>query len=256
MITLKVDLESTKNYGMSIYKGSDSNFYMFSDCGDLLYKPKKTYWISVNEVWEFAIGTFKLNEDRIITQTQEYFEKYYVCDKAAYGESLNIPHKTFTVTNNKTLLVVKAENKPDSVSWGDLCTTLKDFEVVDLAAPPLKETSEETYTGINGTRFNIPHLKIQLEQGSIIYPRQNKRARCKVDGDGYVLLEKDIFLPKHYLTPEVEWVLEGNEAATNIKVEQYGNKPLVDNFLEKQTEEVITLLLSACSKLIDLQKGK
>lgn len=88
MITLKVDLESTQNYGMSIYKGDDSNFYMFNDCGDLLYKPKKTYGVKLEEVWEFAIGTFKLNEDRIITQTQEYFEKYYVCDKAAYEESL------------------------------------------------------------------------------------------------------------------------------------------------------------------------
>jgi hypothetical protein len=88
MITLKLDLESTENYGMPIYKGDDSNFYMFNDCGDLVYKDKKTYGVKVNEVWKFSIGAFKINEDKIITQTQEYHDKYYVCDKAAYEESL------------------------------------------------------------------------------------------------------------------------------------------------------------------------
>jgi len=85
MITLKVDLESTQNYGMSIYKGDDSNFYMFNGDGDILYTGKT---VEETHVWEFALGTFKLNEDKIITQTQEYFEKYYVCDKTAYEESL------------------------------------------------------------------------------------------------------------------------------------------------------------------------
>lgn len=91
MVTLKVDLESTQNYGISIYKGDDSNFYMLNDCGDLLYTDKA---IENTKMFEFAIGTFKFNEDKIITQTKEYYEKYYICDKAAYEESLKNSEET------------------------------------------------------------------------------------------------------------------------------------------------------------------
>lgn len=51
------------------------------------------------------------------------------------NESLDITYETFTVTNDKTLLIVKAKNKPNNVSWEDLCATLQDFEVANLAAP-------------------------------------------------------------------------------------------------------------------------
>lgn len=153
MITLKVDLESTQNYGMSIYKGDDSNFYMFNGDGDLLYRPKKTYGVRMNEVWEFAIGTFKLNEDRIITQTQEYFEKYYVCDKAAYEESLKkVGPETieFRIEQGNTILILDGKNKPEGVTWLDIGKSCRDYRVVQLCDDEQVGTFED-YNAVDDT---------------------------------------------------------------------------------------------------------
>ena len=100
------------------------------------------------------------------------------------------------------------------------------------------------YTGVNGEKFIIPHLKIQLREGDIIHPRQNKRVRCKVDGNGYVLLEKDAFLPKDYLRPEVERVLEGSDNNINYKaMKQEDSKtgPELTEFVVKQKDAVLIL---------------
>lgn len=75
MTTLKLDLEITEACDLAIYKGDDNNLYMFNSSGDLVTSAE----LENDVVWDFAIGTFKLNDDRIITQTQEYHDKYYVC---------------------------------------------------------------------------------------------------------------------------------------------------------------------------------
>ena len=82
MITLKVDLEkSNLGYG-GIYVGDDNNLYMFNCGGDLMCSDNTT---AIN-FSDFAIGTFKINDDKIITQTKEYYNKYYVCCEDKYEE--------------------------------------------------------------------------------------------------------------------------------------------------------------------------
>jgi len=150
MITLKVDLESTQNYGMSIYKGDDSNFYMFNGDGDILYTGKT---VEETHVWEFALGTFKLNEDKIITKTQEYFEKYYVCDKAAYEESLKKvgPETTeFRIEQGNTILILDGKNKPEGVTWLDIGKYCRDYRVVQLCDDEQVGTFED-YNAVDDT---------------------------------------------------------------------------------------------------------
>jgi hypothetical protein len=62
-----------------LYKCEEGIYYQFNSSGDLVFLSEDK--IEGSQVWDYARGTFQINADRIITQTQEYYDKYYVCSK-------------------------------------------------------------------------------------------------------------------------------------------------------------------------------
>lgn len=76
---------SDKPVNVNYIKGSDflideeDNTYMFNQSGDLVVLSPEEAESEDEVVFDFAVGTFILNEDKTVIQTEDYYNKYYVC---------------------------------------------------------------------------------------------------------------------------------------------------------------------------------